>query len=49
MKAYMCFNYMLGKIVESVHAKVDESTTTTSIINEEESGHDEDSFSEPDT
>jgi hypothetical protein len=48
-KEYVFFNHRLGKIVESVHVKVDESTATTSIISQEESEDDEDSFSEPDT
>ena len=46
-KAYVCFNHRLGKIVESVHVKVDESTPTTSIISQEESEDDEDSILEP--
>ena len=46
-KAYVCFNHRLGKIVESVHVKVDESTTTTSITSQEESEDDKDSFLEP--
>jgi len=46
-KAYLCFNHRLGKIVESVHVKVDESTPTTSIISQEESEDDEDNILEP--